>query len=149
MFRSLEELLFRLPIPGRDGIGDWGERQAARYLVRTLGFRVLARNWTNPADNREELDLVCLDGPVLVFVEVKTRAANANVRGYDAVDFRKKRALQRAVLAYLRQLHPRDRPRALRLDIVEVNHHGSQAKPQILHFPNAPLLGRHFHTDRV
>ena len=50
--------------------GAEGERLAAAFLRGRLGFAVVARNWRNPRDQREEIDLVCRDGDVLVFVEV-------------------------------------------------------------------------------
>ncbi len=99
--------------------GADGERAAEAHL-RAAGLRVLARNWRNPDDQREELDLVCLDGEVLVFVEVKARAAGARVSGYHAVDKRKKSVLLRACRAYLKRLRPP--ARHVRFDVVEVAH---------------------------
>ena len=78
----------------------------------------MAANWRNPRDRREELDLVMLDRGILVFVEVKARAAGALVPGYYAVDRRKRRVLRRAVQAYVAAL--RDKPHAVRFDVVEV-----------------------------
>ena len=95
---------------GTDSLGARGERLAARWLKRRKNFRILARNWRSPRDRRDELDLVCLDGAVLVFVEVKTRAASALVQGYDAIDARKRRVLRRAADAYLAGLRPQHRP---------------------------------------
>ena len=36
----------------------------------------MARNWRSPRDRRDEIDLVCRDGDVLVVCEVKTRSSN-------------------------------------------------------------------------
>ena len=112
--------------PVNSGLGVAGERAAEAHL-RANGLRVLARNWRNPADAREEIDLVCEEtaGPgdvasVLVFVEVKARAAGARVSGYHAVNKRKKAVLLRACRAYLARLRPP--PRHVRFDIVEVTH---------------------------
>src|SRR5687768_16147400 len=49
--------------------GEHGEQTAAQWLVRERGLEIIARNWRNPRDRRDEIDLVCLDGHVLVFVE--------------------------------------------------------------------------------
>jgi putative endonuclease len=120
-----------------------GERAAEKFLRRELGFRVVARNWRSPRDRRDEIDLVCRDEDVLVFVEVKARAAGALVGGYDAIDARKKTALRRAISAYLRALAPRARPTTARFDVVEVEH-GGGAEPEVRHFENVPLFERGF-----
>jgi putative endonuclease len=121
--------------------GARGEAQAAEWLRRQRGFAIVARNWRNPRDRRDELDLVCRDGEALVFVEVKARAANALVPGYYAVDRRKKRVLRRAIDAYLAQLaHP---PRTFRFDVVEVVLNGGAAESEVLHFENVPLFPKH------
>jgi putative endonuclease len=107
-------------------LGAAGERAAEAHL-RANGLRLLVRNWRNPADEREEIDLVCEEppgpgdlAPVLVFVEVKARAAGARVAGYHAVNKRKKAVLLRACRAYLARLRPP--PRHVRFDVVEVAH---------------------------
>lgn len=125
--------------------GALGEQTAADFLRTKHGYAIVARNWRNPRDLREELDLVCRDGDVLVFVEVKARAAGAVVSGYEAVDERKKRVLRRAVQAYLGQLAPV--PRTFRLDIVEVTL-GDRLPPQVMHYENAPLFPKGYHLSR-
>ena len=60
----------------RKRLGDFGEQAAAAHLTR-LGYELLARNWRGPTRAKGgpggELDLVLRDGPMLVFVEVRTR----------------------------------------------------------------------------
>jgi putative endonuclease len=114
------------------GLGVAGERAAEAHL-RANGLRILVRNWRNPDDEREEIDLVCEEragpgdrGPTLVFVEVKVRAAGARVSGYHAVNKRKKAALLRACRAYLARL--RSAPPHVRFDIVEVAHGADAAR---------------------
>lgn len=125
--------------------GARGEQAAADFLKARQGYAILARNWRSPRDQRDEIDLVCRDGDVLVFVEVKARAAGARVSGYEAVDERKKRALRRAVQAYLAQLVPA--PRTFRLDIVEVTLSG-RLPAQVMHYQNAPLFPKGYHLAR-
>jgi len=111
-----------------------GERLAERYLKTEMGFRLVARNWRNPSDQREEIDLVMRDGEVLVFVEVKTRRSGALVSGYHAVDDRKRRVLRRAIRAYLRSMTKT--PPTYRFDIAEVAlpRKGDSGEPEISHF---------------
>ncbi len=123
----------------RARLGQEGERAAEAHL-RENGLRILARNWRNPSDLREEIDLVCeeragraggsggAEGAVLVFVEVKTRGAGSRVGGYQAVDKRKKAALLRACRAYLARIRPP--PRHVRFDIVEVSHGHTPAEDE-------------------
>jgi putative endonuclease len=116
------------------GIGALGERAAESYLSRQKGFAIVLRNWRH---GRDELDLVCLDGDILVFVEVKTRAAHALVGGYASVNRRKKRAVGRACRAYLAQLA--QKPHTFRFDIVEVEHRQGVVT-EVRHFANVPLF---------
>jgi putative endonuclease len=125
--------------------GAAGERLAAEFLHGRQGYQIVVRNWRNPRDQREEIDLVCRDGDVLVFVEVKSRPAAALVPGYYAVNRRKKRVLRRAIHAYLTQL--RLRPRTFRFDVAEVIT-GGPTPPQILHFQNVPLFPKGYHVLR-
>jgi putative endonuclease len=151
MLRFLQRFL-----PGKApaNAGDQGEQLAAEWLQRERRFAIVTRNWRNPKDRREEIDLVCRDADVLVFVEVKARAAAALVPGYYAVDRRKKKVLQRAIGSYLRLL--REKPRTFRFDVVEISLAGAttqssganspdaSATPQVLHFENVPLFSKYF-----
>ncbi len=126
-----------------DNSGAPGEALAAVWLQRERGLRIVARNWRNPKDRRDELDLVATDGAVLVFVEVKTRAAGALVQGYHAVDARKKKALLRASGAYLARLP--EKPLTHRFDIVEVEVPASgMAQADVRHFENVPLFPKRY-----
>jgi putative endonuclease len=151
MIRWLKSLLNRLkptPPPATSAeaeAGSRGEQAAADFLCGRQGYAIVTRNWRSPRDRRDEIDLVCRDGEVLVFVEVKARAEGARVSGYLAVDERKKRALRRAVQAYLAQLVPA--PRTFRFDIVEVTL--SQRLPaQVMHYENAPLFPKGYYLAR-
>ena len=125
--------------------GAEGERLAAEFFRGRQGYEIVARNWRNPRDQREEIDLVCRDGEVLVFVEVKSRPDTALVPGYHAIDRRKKQVLRRAIHAYLTQL--RARPRTFRFDVAEVVT-STKLPPQVLHFQNVPLFPKGYHVLR-
>lgn len=114
-------------------LGAQGERHAAAHY-RRKGGTILAANWRAGAD---ELDLVVLEGEVLVFVEVKTRTAEQGGLGHAAVDERKKGALRRAVKAWLREIGGAPH---LRFDIVEVLV-CKNGPVRILQHHGEPLLG--------
>lgn len=117
--------------------GADGESWACAYLQRK-GYHVVLRNWRNPRDQREEIDLICLDEGVLVFIEVKTRRGGALTPGYHAVTVRKKRALKRAIQAFLWTLPPERQPHTTRIDVIEVeNRFGGP--PEIRHYDNISL----------
>ena len=99
--------------PVRTDLGAMGERVAAEHY-RRQGGRCLAMNWRY---GRDELDLVILEGAVLVFVEVKTRTAEVGGEGYWAVNRRKKTALRRAAGGWVRQIGGACHTR---FDVVEV-----------------------------
>jgi len=118
--------------------GRYGEDLAARYCRQELGYRVLIRNWRSKKD---ELDLICMDGEVLVFIEVRSRAEEALVSGYASVDARKKKVLQRGCKRYLKQLQ--NPPKHFRFDIIDVSLaeglHGD-----VRHYANVPLFHKHY-----
>ncbi len=71
-----------MPAQAKDRLGRRGERIAGRFLRWRRRYRIVARNWRTLAG---ELDLVALDGHVLVFAEVKTRRPDAAALPEDAI----------------------------------------------------------------
>ena len=140
MWTQLKTWLGSVPFFRRISTGERGENDAAAFL-RGQGYAIVARNWRSPKDRRDEIDLICRDGEVLVFVEVKTRAAHALVSGYHAVDARKKAVVRRAATVYMRRL--KTRPHTYRFDVVEVSV-ASEGQPEIRHFENIELFPKHF-----
>ena len=103
------------PQPDKDAVGRRGEEVAARWLY-AHGGKVLYRNYRGPKGG--EVDIVCREGKVLAFVEVKTRTSTAFGRPAQAVTVDKQALIVRGATAYLRLLGVRDIP--WRLDVVEV-----------------------------
>ena len=127
------------PQDERQARGVAGERAAEAFLRSKPGWKIVARNWRSPRDRRDEIDLVCRDGTVLVFVEVKTRAAGALVSGYHAVDSHKRDVVRRAAGVYLRGLG-QHRPTTVRFDVVEIEWVlDATGRPIVRHFENVPL----------
>lgn len=89
-------------------LGRRGEELAAAYLQQ-LGYQIVVANFTVPVGrNRNdavvnvEIDLVAYEGPVLCFVEVKTRASDWFAAPVANVDLRKQRQVTRAARVYRR-----------------------------------------------
>jgi putative endonuclease len=85
--------------------GVRGETYAYWYL-RRHGYILVARNYTAPGI-KGEIDMVGYDGPILAFVEVKTRSASdpAQPRPEEAVNWEKRRNLSRMARQFLRARH--------------------------------------------
>jgi putative endonuclease len=129
-----------MPTPLHLITGLWGEAQAALYL-KSHGLKILGRRVR--LDARDEIDLLARDQITLVFVEVKTRRSEEFGRPIRAVDRRKRHALCRAALRYLRRLT--EPPQAFRFDVVEVIGRPLAFHPLIRHIENAfPLERRYF-----
>src|SRR5688572_25948347 len=98
----------------RRAFGDRGEALAENFL-RAKGFRILARQAR--VSRLGELDLVALDGPALVFVEVKTRRDRIFGPPEEAVTPGKLRAIVSAAQAWIGTRGWRG---AWRIDVVAV-----------------------------
>jgi putative endonuclease len=106
-----------------------GEQAAKEHLCRK-GWKCLRANFRSA---RGEIDLVCWDGDCLVFVEVKTRSSEQWRRPAAYVDARKRKALSRCALDYLRLIkNPRVK---IRFDVVEVLLRDC-AVAEVRHLPN-------------
>jgi putative endonuclease len=78
-------------------LGQQGEKIALSFL-QEKGYRVLHVNWRH---RRTEIDIIAMDGEIIVFVEVKTRHTSAFGEPENAVDFKKQRKLIHAANAYV------------------------------------------------
>lgn len=102
----------RRSAPASARTGAEGEDAAVRFL-QGMGWKVLARNWRF---RHLELDIVAEEGDVLVFVEVKTRAAGGLQRPFEALTPVKRERLCRAAEAWLKVHNAWSRP--CRFDLV-------------------------------
>lgn len=113
--------------------GRAGEEAAARHLAER-GWIILDRNWR--AGHRE-LDLVIRRGPVVAFVEVKTRLGAAFGHPLDAITRRKRREVEEAAREWLRARGPEcGNPPEVRFDAVAV-HLAPGRAPTVEHIPDA------------
>lgn len=123
--------------------GRFGEDLAANYCRHELGYRIIARNWYYRND---EIDLICKDCEVLVFIEVRARSEDALVSGYHSVNRHKKKILNRVCSNYLRQL--KEPPRHFRFDIIDVSI-SKEGNNNVQHYANVPLFDKHFSVQRT
>lgn len=103
-------------MPNLRRVGATAEDQAANYLA-SLGYTIVTRRRKMP---HGELDLVALDGEILVFVEVKFRRTDASPE--EAVGATKMRNLQRAAEAY--RLEMNEMEREVRYDLIAIDDDG-------------------------
>ncbi|MGJ8652895.1 MAG: YraN family protein [Opitutaceae bacterium] len=118
--------------------GQFGEDLATDYCRKELGYKVIVRNWRF---KRDEVDLICQDGEVLVFIEVRARDEKALVSGFHSVGKHKKEVLLRAYKQYLNQLQ--NPPKHFRFDIIGVAI-SNNGVSEVHHYANVPLFSKHF-----
>lgn len=94
--------------------GVLGEVRAEQYLT-DKGYRIVARN---EVLRGAEIDLIALDGRVLVFVEVKLRKSSHSGMGREAVTPAKQRRISQGALAFMARRHLMDRQ--ARFDVIEI-----------------------------
>jgi len=105
-------------------LGRRGEAWAAAYLAQQ-GYEIVAANFALPVGRnlrgaivKAEIDLIAYDGPILCFIEVKTRASDHFAPPQANVDRRKRRQIARAARAYRRLFGRSDS--LYRYDVVSV-----------------------------
>ncbi len=81
----------------RGALGRFGEQVAADHLVAS-GLTLLARNWRC---REGEVDIIAMDGDVLVMCEVKTRRGVGFGTPLDAITPAKAARLRRLALRWL------------------------------------------------
>ena len=96
--------------------GERGETLAYWYLRQT-GYTMVARN-RRARSGAGELDLIGWDGPILAFVEVKTRTSAEAGPPEAAVSRAKQKRIAKAAKEYMRRLERK--PVNYRFDIVSV-----------------------------
>ncbi|MGA9672248.1 MAG: YraN family protein [Terracidiphilus sp.] len=104
-------------IPAHLVTGIDGE-DAAFFYLRRKGYTVVARRWSS-GNHPGDLDLIAWQGPMLCFIEVKTRTAHDIAPAEAAVDSHKRNTLRRLARQYVRQL-PQDIAPPSRFDVISV-----------------------------
>ena len=99
---------------------QWASMAKTRccFYLQRKGYTVVARRWSS-GDVPGDVDLIAWDGPMLCFIEVKTRTAHDLTPAEVAVDEHKRRVLRRLARRYVRQLPQKTAP-PVRFDVVSV-----------------------------
>jgi putative endonuclease len=104
-------------MPAHLSTGIDGE-DAAFFHLRRHSYIVVARRWS--AGNLPgDLDLIAWQGPMLCFIEVKTRTAHDLTPAEVAVNSHKRSTLRRLARQYVRQL-PQETAPPVRFDVISV-----------------------------
>jgi len=120
---------------GRRALGAAGEAEAARYLEQR-GYRIIE---ANVRCRLGEIDLVAMDGRVVVFVEVKGNRGGRHGAPEEMVTPAKQHRLTRLAIWYLQRSGWLWRP--ARFDVVAVDWDPAGV-PVVRHIPDAfPAAG--------
>jgi putative endonuclease len=98
----------------RRNLGKRGE-EAARAFLEKNGYTVVTSNYRTRSG---EIDLVALDGQVLVFVEVKTRSGQSYGSPWEAITPKKQKQISKVAAEYL--IHNKVVDSEARFDVVAV-----------------------------
>ncbi len=93
--------------------GIAGEVLAARFL-REKGYDILSSNYRSRFG---EIDIIAVDGPYIVFVEVKARSEDSFIMPREAVTSDKQQKILKTAALYIRAYPSNLQPR---FDVVEV-----------------------------
>lgn len=110
-------------------LGQKGEKLAVAHLKKK-GFKLLDKNVRTPFG---EIDLIFLDKPVVVFVEVKARSSAGFGGPLGAISRHKRFKVSQSSLHYLKEKGWQDKP--ARFDVVGIVFAGE--KPDIDHVVDA------------
>jgi putative endonuclease len=112
-----------------ESLGDRGERLAAGFLKRA-GMTVIG---TNIQCGKGELDIVAMEGDVLVIAEVRARADENFMRVEETVNWKKRKSLRKAAKVYVRRRKLYDMQ--VRFDVIAIV--GEAGKEEIRHHKHA------------
>jgi putative endonuclease len=125
-------------ITGIDG------EDAAFFHLGRKGYTVVARRWSS-GYQRGDLDLIAWQGPLLCFIEVKTRTAHDIAAAEVAVDSHKRTVLRKLARHYVRLLPMKTAP-PVRFDILSVYLIPGKEK-EFVHFEGAFGWSERRHYD--
>ncbi|AET70074.1 TIGR00252 family protein [Desulfosporosinus orientis DSM 765] len=99
----------------KQSLGKSGEELAAN-TIQESGLVIIQQNYRCP---KGEMDIIALDGEVLVFIEVRTRRSAYRGWGEESITFKKAQRLQSIASFYLLQKRYTSWP-SLRFDVIAI-----------------------------
>ena len=114
----------------RLSLGRAGEDRAAQYL-KDMGYIIVERNYRCRLG---EIDIVARDGPVMVFVEVRTRSGSGFGTALESVVYKKQLKVRQVASQYLQHRECFDVP--VRFDVLALTL-GPGSAAEIEHVKNA------------
>lgn len=112
-------------------VGKYGEDLAVAFLSK-LGYKIIDRNFRIRGG---EIDIIAMDGNVVVYVEVKTRSTHQFGTPEESVTYHKLKFLERASRFY--RASNSKLPQLERIDVVAIDL--SESRPKIKLIKNASL----------
>lgn len=94
--------------------GKIGEARAVYYLKKA-GYKIINTNYRCSVG---EIDIIAIDGNVLVFLEVKSRKNTDFGNPAEAVNYKKQQHIAKTAITYIKQNNLFDSP--VRFDVVEI-----------------------------
>ncbi len=112
----------------KQSTGTQGEWLAVQYL-QAQGYHLLERNWRV---GHKEIDIICRQEDIIIFVEVKARRSVRYGHPEEAVSAQKASLIVEAAMAYLEDKVYKD----IRFDIVSVTLLNGK-EPELFHIKDA------------
>ena len=95
-------------------LGRAGEVKAAEF-IKSKGYKIIKTNYKTALG---EIDIIALDGDVLVFIEVKTRSSDEYGAPSEAVNIKKQEKYYKTATYYLQREKKLNSP--CRFDVIEI-----------------------------
>ncbi len=107
-------------------IGLAGENSAAEFIEQ-MGLKVIKRNYRCPTG---EMDIIALQGPCLVFIEVRTRTSAVRGWGEESITAKKRQRLFGIAKYYIKESGFKFWPE-VRFDLIAIRWPKQEDKPEI------------------
>ena len=109
-------------------LGQKGEEIACKYIQES-GYEVIELNWTT---GHKEIDIICRQEDIYIFVEVKTRKHSRMGMPEESISSKKIEAVTEAARIYLYDKAYKD----IRFDVISIILSNPE-KPELLHIKDA------------